>query len=270
MKMPAELSFTRRGRLPVVLAAEAAECGLACLAMVARFHGHDIDLNALRQRFALSLTGAGLGSLMALADAFSLSPRALRVELHALKDVKRPAILHWDLNHFVVLAAVTAKNVTIHDPALGKRILPFAEVSKHFTGVVLELTPAADFKPVTARAPMRLSLLWSRFSGGTSAFVQVMLLSLALQIATFAAPFQLQLVVDEAIFRADLDLLTRLALGFGALAARRGSCSSTRQPSPSWCLLRFCSVCLSRRCSIPATGRASKKKSSPRPRRTRC
>src|SRR5262249_20774891 len=118
----------------------------------------------------------------------------------------------------VVLSAVTAKNVTIHDPALGKRTLPFAEVSKHFTGAVLELTPAADFKPVTARAPMRSSLLWSRFSGGTSAFVQVMLLSLALQIATFAAPFQLQLVVDEAIFRADLDLLSVLALGFGALA----------------------------------------------------
>src|SRR5262249_60419289 len=111
MKMPAELSFTRRGRLPVVLAAEAAECGLACLTMAARFHGHDIDLNGLRQRFTLSLTGAGLGSLMTLADALSLSPRALRVELPALKDVKRPAILHWDLNHFVVLAAVAGEVV---------------------------------------------------------------------------------------------------------------------------------------------------------------
>ena len=158
MKIPEELSFTRRRRLPVVLAAEAAECGLACLTMVARFHGHDIDLNALRQRFALSLTGAGLGSLMTLAAALGLSPRALRVELPALKDVKRPAILHWDLNHFVVLAAVTAKTITIHDPALGKRTLPLAEFSKHFTGVVLELIPAADFAPVKARAPMKLSL----------------------------------------------------------------------------------------------------------------
>jgi ATP-binding cassette subfamily B protein RaxB len=217
MKMADDLSFARRGRLPLVLASEAAECGLACLTMVARFHGHDIDLNALRQRFALSLTGAGLRSLMTLADTLCLSPRALRAELHALKDVKRPAILHWDLNHFVVLAAVTAKTVTVLDPALGRRTLPFEEVSKHFTGVVLELTPATDFAPVKARAPMRMSLLWSRFSGGTSAFMQVMLLSLALQIATFAAPFQIQLVVDEAIFRGDADLLTVLALGFGAL-----------------------------------------------------
>jgi ATP-binding cassette, subfamily B, bacterial CvaB/MchF/RaxB len=217
MSALAELKLTSRPRLPVVLAAEAAECGLACLTMVARFHGHDIDLNGLRQRFALSLTGASLGSLMRLADALALSGRALRVELATLGKVRLPAILHWDLNHFVVLAAVTGRTVTIHDPSFGKRKLSLAEASKHFTGVVLELAPSAGFVPMAARAPMRLRLLWSRLSGGGSAFAQVMLLSLTLQIAAFAAPFQLQLVVDDAIFRADADLLTVLALGFGAL-----------------------------------------------------
>jgi ATP-binding cassette subfamily B protein RaxB len=76
MSRLAELNLARRPRLPVVLAAEAAECGLACLTMVARFHGHDIDLNGLRQRFALSLSGASLGSLMRLADSLALSGRA--------------------------------------------------------------------------------------------------------------------------------------------------------------------------------------------------
>jgi peptidase C39-like protein len=75
---PADLELSRRGRLPVVLAAEGAECGLACLAMVARFHGHDIDLNGLRQRFALSLTGASLNSLMSVADGLELSARPRR------------------------------------------------------------------------------------------------------------------------------------------------------------------------------------------------
>ena len=103
MSRLAELNLARRPRLPVILAAEAAECGLACLTMVARFHGHDIDLNGLRQRFALSLSGASLGSLMRLADALALSGRALRVELEMLGKVRLPAILHWDLNHFVVL-----------------------------------------------------------------------------------------------------------------------------------------------------------------------
>jgi ATP-binding cassette, subfamily B, bacterial CvaB/MchF/RaxB len=188
MSRLAELNLARRRRLPVVLAAEAAECGLACLTMVARFHGHDIDLNGLRQRFALSLSGASLGSLMRLADSLALSGRALRVELEMLEKVRLPAILHWDLNHFVVLAGVAGKRVTIHDPAFGKRELWVDEVSKHFTGVVLELSPSAEFVPVVARTPMRLRLFWSKLSGGGSAFAQVMLLSLTLQIDANSMP----------------------------------------------------------------------------------
>src|SRR5881394_3975403 len=109
MKLLDQLNFSGRGRLPVMLASEAAECGLACIAMVARYHGHDVDLNGLRQRFALSLTGMSLRSLIGVADQFGFSSRPLRVELSALDKVKTPAILHWDLNHFVVLRAVTSK-----------------------------------------------------------------------------------------------------------------------------------------------------------------
>jgi ATP-binding cassette, subfamily B, bacterial CvaB/MchF/RaxB len=49
-------SLVRR-RIPVVLQTEAAECGLACLAMIAGRYGHRVDLPALRQRYNLSLRG---------------------------------------------------------------------------------------------------------------------------------------------------------------------------------------------------------------------
>src|SRR5215211_2610729 len=164
MSLPAQLNFSRRRRLPLVLASEAAECGLACITMVARYHGHDVDLNGLRQRFSLSLAGMSLRSLMGLADQLGFSTRPLRVELSALSKVQLPAILHWDLNHFVVLRSVTAKAVVIYDPAVGIRTLPLSQVSKHFTGVVLELAPGANFRPVQAKAPIRLSSLWSHIT----------------------------------------------------------------------------------------------------------
>jgi ATP-binding cassette subfamily B protein RaxB len=218
MTLPAQLNFSRRPRLPLVLASEAAECGLACIAMIGRFHGHDMDLNGLRQRFALSLSGVSLRSLMGLADQLGLSSRPLRVELSALPKVQLPAILHWDLNHYVVLRAINSKFAVIHDPALGARKLPIGVVSKHFTGVVLELTPSSSFRRVHARTPIRLSSLWSQMTGLGTAVLQVIVLSAVLQIAAFAAPFQIQLVIDEAVFHNDLDLLTVIALGFGALA----------------------------------------------------
>lgn len=212
-----ELNFSRRQRLPVIQGAEAAECGLVCLTMVARWHGHDVDLNGLRQRFSISMAGATLRSIMAMADQLGLAPRALRVELTALDRVRTPAILHWDLNHFVVLKRVRGGKAVIHDPALGARTYSLDDLSRHFTGVVLELSPSASFEKVSARAPISLNSLWSRMSGLWPAMFQILGLSVALQVAAFAMPFQMQLVVDEALMRGDRNLLTVLALGFGGL-----------------------------------------------------
>ncbi len=235
MKMPSELNFSRRRRLPVIQGAEAAECGLACMAMVARYHGHDVDLNGLRQRFTLSMSGATLRSIMGFADSLGFAPRALKVELSALEKVRLPAILHWDLNHFVVLKSVSNGKAVIHDPALGARTYTLADLSNHFTGVALELTPSDTFEKVTARAPIKLTSLWSRMVGFWPAFFQILGLSLALQVAVFAMPFQMQLVVDEAIFRADRDLLTVLAIGFGALVVVQAAIEALR----AWALQVF-------------------------------
>jgi len=235
MSILTELDFSTRRKLPVVLAAEAAECGLACLTMVARFHGHDVDLNGLRQRFALSLSGATLRGLMEIADSLGFQSRPLRAELSALGQIAKPAILHWDLNHFVVLKAVKGKSIVIHDPALGARTLPLDSVSKHFTGVVLELAPAVGFKAVRARAPVSLSMLWTKLHGAGPALAQVLALSLALQVVVFAAPFQLQLVVDEALAQADANLLTVIAIGFGALVVLQAGIEALR----GWALSVF-------------------------------
>ncbi|WP_370461093.1 cysteine peptidase family C39 domain-containing protein [Brevundimonas sp.] len=48
--------------------------------MIARYYGHDVDLNGLRQRFSLSMSGATLRSLMQFADKLGLSARAIRTE----------------------------------------------------------------------------------------------------------------------------------------------------------------------------------------------
>ena len=217
MKLLDTLGLGGGNRLPAILAAEAAECGLACMVMISRYHGHDVDLNGLRQRFSLSLAGTSLRSLMGIADQLGFSTRALRVEIDALNKVSLPAILHWDLNHFVVLKSIDRKVAVVHDPAIGVRRLTWDQFSKHFTGVVLESARAERFEPISQAAPMKLSFLWSKVRGGWSPFVQVLVLSIALQIVTFAAPFQLQIVVDEAIAQSDGDLLLVIALAFGGL-----------------------------------------------------
>ena len=124
-------------RLPLLLQSEASECGLACLAMVAGYWGQHTELAALRRRFALSMKGSTLKELLQLAAALGLQPRALKLPLEHLPQLRRPCILHWDMNHFVVLKTASARNLCIHDPATGLRKLRYGEASRHFTGVAL-------------------------------------------------------------------------------------------------------------------------------------
>ena len=212
---PLQLLRFHGGRtLPMVLQTEMAECGLACLAMISCYHGHEVDLNTLRRRFPVSLKGATLKSLMETADRLELSARALRLEIDDLAELKTPAILHWDLNHFVVLKSVSRQRVVILDPATGERNLSQSEVGKHFTGIALELAPAPGFKPRRDRQHMRLSDFWQRITGVKKALVQLFALSLALQLFALAMPFYMQLVVDHALVSHDSSLLAVLALGF--------------------------------------------------------
>ena len=74
------LSDALSPRVPVVLQSEAPECGIACLGMVASYWGHRIDLPSLRRRFSVSLKGATLKGLIAMAQSLGLQTRPLKLD----------------------------------------------------------------------------------------------------------------------------------------------------------------------------------------------
>ena len=222
------LDFIRGQRLPVLLQTEAAECALACLAMVASYWGHRIDLPSIRQRFSVSLKGATLKSLLGMAQSLEMQARPLKLDLQHLPQLKLPCVLHWDMNHFVVLKQVRGESVVIHDPAAGERRLSMAQVSEHFTGVAVELTPGARFQRVQETVHFTLLQLMGRVVGLRRGLLQILLLALALQVCVLLGPLYLQWVVDEALVSADRDLVTVLGIGFLLLAVLQGSIGAVR------------------------------------------
>ena len=227
------LDFAFARRTPVILQTETAECGLACLAMVAGHHGHRIDLATLRARHAISLRGSTLADLMQLAGHLQLAPRPLRLELEHLPQLKLPCVLHWDLDHFVVLVRVRGDHATIHDPARGRCELALADLSKHFTGIAMELEPTAAFVSRTERRNIRLFDLIGRLPGLGEAVVQVLVLALVLQLVVLIGPFYMQWVVDQALVAQDRDLVTVLGVGFALLALMQAGVTALR----AWVLM---------------------------------
>ena len=203
-------------KIPDIRQSEAAECGLACLAMIAAYHGQRSDLASLRRRYPVSLKGMTLVGVIDAAERMGLAGRPLRLEPVSLARLRLPAILHWDMSHFVVLKRVARNGrIVIQDPALGERRLLPAEVSDHFTGVALEVAPAAGFQPGGRIVKQRLADLIGSTRGLGSPLAQTLVLSLILQAFVLAGPFYMQLAVDEGVVNDDRGLLTVLAFGFG-------------------------------------------------------
>jgi ATP-binding cassette subfamily B protein RaxB len=236
MKLPEQLHQAAAivgRRTPLILQAEAAECGLACLAMIAGRYGHRVDLPALRQRQNLSLRGTTLHDLVRMAAGMQLSTRALRAELPHLRRLRLPCMLHWDHNHFVVLTRVAGRRAAIHDPAVGRRYVPLQELDKRFTGIVLEAWPTEGFERKTERARVRIWELLRRTDGFATAATQVLTMSLVLEAIGVAIPIGFQLVLDDVVVSDDRDLLTLIALGIGLVLAFRALIDFVR----SWAIL---------------------------------
>ncbi|MET1254821.1 peptidase domain-containing ABC transporter [Aliikangiella maris] len=212
-----KLKFVGSTTLSMVYQSEAAECGLACLVMVANYQGHDIDLHHLRQKYSISLKGVNLNQLIRISESLGFSTRALRLDLDELKDLNTPCILHWDLNHFVVLKSVKGHDIYIHDPACGERKYKLSEVSDRFTGIALELIKTKDFSQLKEKSNLKLSEFWTCISNLKSVLVQIFILSLVIQLFSIASPFYMQIAIDKVTINSDSQLLMILAIGFFGL-----------------------------------------------------
>ncbi len=212
---PFRLSVARIARLH--LQSEAAECGLACLATIAGHHGLLLDLRELRHRFSVSLKGATLAQLMRHATQLQFTPRALRCEPAELAQLQLPCILHWNLDHFVVLERVGRAGVSIIDPAVGRRRIAMEDVSLSFTGIALELVPTTAFRAADRRRRLRLRDLAGRIVGLRRAIADILVLAAALEAIALVNPIVMQFIVDGALVTGDRDMLVLAVLGGGAL-----------------------------------------------------
>ncbi len=218
--------------LKSLMQAEAAQCGHTCLAMVLDYHGHQMDALALQREYPTSMRGITLATLIDDAHAAGLQCRALRIELEEVPQLETPCILHWDMDHFVVLAKASATDVVIHDPGTGVRRMRLSELSAHFTGVALELSPTTTFAKRKLDDGISLRHLVGQVRGLKRSAAQILSLSLVLQLFGLLTPFYMQWILDDVLVTQDKDLLWLISVGFVLSMLVTASIGWLR----SWCL----------------------------------
>ncbi|MDI9273804.1 peptidase domain-containing ABC transporter [Stenotrophomonas sp. PFBMAA-4] len=214
--------------LPVIQQSEMAECGLACLAMIAIYHGHDLDLAALRRRHPISSRGASLSQIISIADRLGLEARAVRAEVAYVRRLRSPCILHWGLSHFVVLKRVQGSQFYVHDPARGEVKVSAEEFGKQFTGVLLEVSRSHSFAAKSDKSRLSISQVIGKIEGIKAAGFQLIALALSLELLTLISPLIMQVVIDHVLGSNDLDLLALTGGSFAFLVVVQSAISSVR------------------------------------------
>jgi ATP-binding cassette subfamily B protein len=214
------LGVAPRRRIPVVQQLAATECGLACLAMVLGYHGRDTSLEQLRESCPVSRDGVNAADLIESASLLGLRGRGLRLEPDELAQVEPGStILHWNFEHFVVLAGVRKDGIDIVDPRDGRRRVPMAEFNRSFTGIALTFEPTDLFVRQKRSNPLFPALKQAIKESGL--LPRILVTSLILQLFGLGLPLLTGQIIDRVLPRADFGLFGMMVCGMAALVLLR-------------------------------------------------
>jgi len=205
-------SAPRQHRIPYVQQTQEADCGASCLAMVLRSWGRHESLMSVRERLGRPMGGVSAIQILRAGESYGLKGRVVRMELDDLGNIDRGAILHWGMNHFVVLEKVRRGSIDIVDPAVGRRRIQSSEIGQRFTGVAILFAPDRAFETRPRGASRTLDYL-KKIVAHSGSFGQVIALAFLLQGASLALPLLTGIVVDRVIPDRNVDLLRIILLG---------------------------------------------------------
>lgn len=215
--------------MQAIFQSESSECGLAAIAMVASAYGLKTDISTLRARYPVSMKGLNLQGVVSIATSLGLDSRGIRCEVEDLKELKLPAVLHWNMKHFVVLAKCQRGKYVIHDPAYGRLVVSADELSKSFTGIALEVWPGPAFKKDDQRNLLSIKNVIPRLTGLKRTLSSIFVYALAIELVVLMLPILQQIIIDDALVTSDSNLLILLVIATGIFLLGSASASAVRR-----------------------------------------
>ena len=162
-------------KVPVVMQLEALECGAAALCMVMAYYGKWVPLEQVRIDCGVSRDGSRAKNIYMAAEHYGFSVKAFRMSPENLRDKGQfPCIIHWNMNHFVVVDGFRGRWVYLNDPARGEVKVSWEEFDRSFTGVTMIPVPGENFEPGGERRST-LDFAKRRLKGAGAAVAFVML-----------------------------------------------------------------------------------------------
>ncbi|MCL2109768.1 MAG: NHLP family bacteriocin export ABC transporter peptidase/permease/ATPase subunit [Oscillospiraceae bacterium] len=185
-------------KVPFIMQMEALECGAASLCMVLAYYKKWIPLEQVRADCGVSRDGCNARNIYRAAVSYGMKPTAYRMEPSELRNLKLPAIIHWNFNHFVVLNGFKKKCAVINDPGRGTTEVSLEEFDKSFTGIVMTFEPTEEFVP-EGKPRSVMGFAMKRMKGTLTAFAFVFLMGVFASLIDILNPVFTRIFMDDIL-----------------------------------------------------------------------
>lgn len=202
-----------RRSVPFYQQLSAAECGAACLRMILGYHGRYVPQEEMRSACAIGRDGANAALLLDVARRYGLKTSFDTALAEAdLVDAPCPAILHWKMNHFVILERYKrGRYALIMDPALGPYRVTISQLADSFTGVALFFLPSEAFRPCREGRAASLRPFVGLARKSVRPLLLILLMTAAAQAIGILGAAVAQAMIDEGVAGRDEALILTLA-----------------------------------------------------------
>lgn len=203
---------SNRRYTPSVLQMEAVECGAASLSMILRYFGKFLPLEKLRGDCDVNRDGSTASNILRAARLNGLEAKGFRMEASDLYESQMPLIIHWNLNHFLVLEGIDEEKAYLNDPAAGHRTVTLKEFGEAFTGIALSFQPSIAFEKGGKKSEIYGNLkerLWPH----KKAMAFILSIAFLLVIPGIIIPTFTKVFVDEILVRGAHEWLWPLITG---------------------------------------------------------
>ena len=192
----------KRLRTPLFPQLETSECGAACLGIVLAHFGRWEPIEALRDACGVGRDGSSAADIVNAGKRYDLKISGWRKQVGELHDVRLPAILFWEFNHFLVLEGFRRGRYYLNDPANGRRTVDEETLGQAFAGIVLTAEPGPEFRTGGSH-PSVIRKIWRWLCEVKSPLAFVAACGLLLALPGLSLPVLLSMFVDYVMSGAE-------------------------------------------------------------------
>lgn len=188
------------------------DTGLACLGIIAQFHGVPVVLEQIRHSFAIDSEGIDNIGLLRAAKALGFKSKVASVPFERLAKLSLPAIAQKIDGTYFILAKVEEQSVLTFDPIEGKpRAWQKDELQAIWSGNIILMAQRGI--AALKNEPFGLKWFIPVILNYRKPIMEVLLASFIIQLFGLVTPIFTQVIIDKVLVHNGMTTLNVLALG---------------------------------------------------------